>query len=90
MYNWINKLFSEKNKVPRTLFEVRKAAGSATYKQNSMKLCRPLTSACLLSLFSHENKESLFIWFVWTLKKSVNEDLCFLIKMSTECTFKMN
>ena len=31
---WMNKLFSEENKVPRTLFEGRKVAGSATYKQN--------------------------------------------------------
>ena len=31
--NWINKLFSEENNVPRTLFEARKVAGSATYKQ---------------------------------------------------------
>ena len=28
-HNWINKLFSEENKVPRTLFEARKVAGSA-------------------------------------------------------------
>ena len=31
-YNWMKKLFSEENKVPRTLFEARKVAGSATYK----------------------------------------------------------
>ena len=31
---WINKLFSEENKVPRTLFEARKLAGSAIYKQS--------------------------------------------------------
>ena len=30
--NWINKLFSEEYKVPRTLFEARMMAGSATYK----------------------------------------------------------
>ena len=28
------KLFSEENKVPRTLFEARKVAGSATYTQS--------------------------------------------------------
>ena len=32
-HNWINKLFTEKKKFPRTLFEARKVAGSATYKQ---------------------------------------------------------
>ena len=30
----INKLFSEENKVPRTLCEARKVAGSAKYKQS--------------------------------------------------------
>ena len=34
IHNWINKLFSEENKVPRTLFEARKLAESATYKQS--------------------------------------------------------
>ena len=29
-----NKLFSEENKILRTLFEARKVAGSATYKQS--------------------------------------------------------
>ena len=29
-HNLINKLLSEENKVPRTLFEARKVAGSAT------------------------------------------------------------
>ena len=33
IHNWVNKLFLEENKVPRTLFEARKVAGSATYKQ---------------------------------------------------------
>ena len=27
-------VYSEENKVPRTLFDVREVAGSATYKQN--------------------------------------------------------
>ena len=30
-HNLINELFSEENKVPRTLFGARKVAGSATY-----------------------------------------------------------
>ena len=34
--NWINKLFSEENKVSRTQYEARKVAGSA---KNGMKLC---------------------------------------------------
>ena len=33
-HKWIKKLFSEENKVPRTLFEARKVAGSAKYKQS--------------------------------------------------------
>ena len=34
LYKWINKLLSEEYKVPRTLFEARQVAGSATYKQS--------------------------------------------------------
>ena len=30
----MNKLLLEENKVPRTLFEARKVAGSATYKHS--------------------------------------------------------
>ena len=32
-HNWTNKLFSEETKIPGTLFEARKMAGSAKYKQ---------------------------------------------------------
>ena len=32
-HNWVNKLFSQENKVPRKQFKARKVAGSATYKQ---------------------------------------------------------
>ena len=34
----MNKLFSEENKVPRTLFEARKVAGSATRKQSKYEI----------------------------------------------------
>ena len=33
------KLFSEENKVPRTLFEAKKVAGSTTYKQSQQYKC---------------------------------------------------
>ena len=33
-HNRIKKLFSEENQVPRTLFEARKVAGPAKYKQS--------------------------------------------------------
>ena len=33
-HKWINKLLTEEDKVHRTLFEARKVAGSAIYKQN--------------------------------------------------------
>ena len=33
-HKWINKLFSEQNKVLRMLFEATQVAGSATYKQS--------------------------------------------------------
>ena len=48
-----SELFSEENKVPRTLFEARKVAGSATYKQSETVLnCAVL----YVRLFSRENK----------------------------------
>ena len=50
---------SEENKVPRALFESRKVAGSATYKQS--KLCCHVRSVYLFNLFSHENKDIFFI-----------------------------
>ena len=33
-YNWANKLFKEEDKVPTILYDARKVAGSATYKQS--------------------------------------------------------
>ena len=30
-YNWINKLSAEENKVPKTAFDAKQKAGSATY-----------------------------------------------------------
>ena len=50
----MKELFSEENKVPDTLFEAREVAGSATCKQGKT----PLRSA---GLFTHENKDSLFL-----------------------------
>lgn len=53
-YKWgigIKKLLSEASKVPWTLFEDKKVAGSAT----SRTVC----------LFSHENVFSVFILFFW-------------------------
>lgn len=61
----------------RTLLEVRKVAGSTTYKQS--EAC-PLRSACLFSLFSHVNKDSLSIQFI----QSVNKDLFLLIEISSQ------
>ena len=46
-----------------------------------MKLCRPLRSVCLYSLFSLENKDSLFDKCIG-ITKAVNEDLCLLIKIT--------
>ena len=63
-YNWINKLFSEENEVPRTLLEARKVAGSATYKQSeTVWRC-----VCVFSWFGHENVEGLFIIKIRQLK----------------------
>ena len=48
-----------------------------------MKLCRPLRSVCLYSLFSLENKDRLFDKCVG-ITKAVNEDLCLLIEISSQ------
>ena len=48
--NWINKLFSEENKVPRKLLEARKVAGSATYNTSTTGWIG-LFSLCLFILF---------------------------------------
>ena len=52
-----NELFSEEKKVPRTLFEAQRVAGSATYKQKeiSVELCLCCFACC------HESYESLLI-----------------------------
>ena len=31
------------------------------------KLCRPSRSVCYFSVFSHENKDNLIIWFIKAL-----------------------
>ena len=51
-HNCINKLLSEENKVPRALFEDRKVAGSATYKQSTTVLncCFPQEQCGLINV----------------------------------------
>ena len=43
LLNWVNKLFSEENKVPRTQFEAWRVAGSATYKQSKTDIFQKYT-----------------------------------------------
>ena len=71
-----------KMRSPGTTFEAREVAGSAKHKQSKrVRDCR-WRSVGLYSLFSHEDKESLFRHN--ERKKSVNEDLSLLIKMSSQ------
>ena len=83
---WINRLVSEENKVSRTLFEARKVAGSAKYKQ-----CKWVWN-CVISLFIQSWDQREFVHLVCLgINKSVNENLSLLIVFSpktTECTFK--
>ena len=61
-HNWINKLFSKENKVPSTLFEARKLAGSVNYKQvKQYEIVLSFKVSLFFSLFIHEYEESLFI-----------------------------
>ena len=53
---WIKKLFSEENKLPRTLFDARKVAGSATYKQSSMKSCCSFTVSLYIKFTESKDK----------------------------------
>ena len=71
----MNKLFSQENKVPRTLCEAREVAGSAKYKQSktSMKVCCSLGSVLFFVFFPHIlNKE--FVNLVGLgLKKNISQ-----------------
>ena len=80
---WVNKLFSEENKVPRTLLEARKVAGSATYKVSEYEAVLSFKLRLFVQLFSHEHKDSLFVCLDQKKKKkSVYFWLKFLPKMS--------
>ena len=59
----MNKLFSVENKFPRTLFETRKVAGSATYKQSKTVWNCVVLEGQESKTQSHD-EESLFIQFV--------------------------
>ena len=59
---WRNKLFSEEKKVPRSLLEARKLAGSATYEPSKtvrnfgvLFVSSVMETVCLFSLFLHKN-----------------------------------
>ena len=83
----INKLLFEENKVPRTLFEVWKMAGSATYKQSQwlmkvMKLCCP---SRLAGLFSQEcywgiKKRYIFSLIIFSPQNYILAPLSIIIK----------
>ena len=81
---WVNKLFSEENKVPRTLLEAGKVAGSATYKVSEYEAVLSFKFRLFVQLFSHEHKDSLFVCLFGSekKKKSVYFWLKFLPKMS--------
>ena len=78
---------------PRTLFEVRKVAGSTTYKQNTAVW---IVLSFKLSLFIHfiqSWKQREFDYSVCLgRKKSANEHLSLLINISnktTDCSFNV-
>ena len=74
-HKWINKLFSEENKVLWTPFEARVVAGSAKYKQStSVKLC-----FFKFSLFIQSWKLRQFVYVVCLgMKKTTFSFLYFL------------
>ena len=58
----IKKLLSEEDKVPRTLFEARKVAGSAKCKQSkTVGICAVLYIKFVYSVKSLMKSKSLFI-----------------------------
>ena len=82
-------MFSEENKVPRTLLEAGKVAGSATYKHSRavkyylvlyghfVHSVTKIKTVCLLSLFRHKKKKI----------RSVQLDLSFFPR-TAQCSFK--
>ena len=76
----MNKLFSEENKVPRTLFELERRQGPPHKQSETVWKCCPLRSVCL---FRQENKERVYLVCLGIKLKSVNEDFYLLIKISS-------
>ena len=76
-HDWINKLFPEEDNVPTTLFDARKVAGSATYKQS-----KTVWHFHSVYLFCHKNKK--FANFVClAIKETVKDIFSLLIKVSS-------
>ena len=96
-HKWMKVLFSEENKVPRTLFEDRRIVGSATYEQSkTIWNCVVLYGQFVYSLYSVMktwNQSRLFSLFRHK-KKSVNEDsspkLCSAPLTTTTASFIQN
>ena len=73
--NCINKLFLEENKVPWTLFEARKVAGSATYKQSKQyEIVLSFKVSCFLPLLINQQLGGWSVSsFHWDFKDSLPE-----------------
>ena len=81
--NRINKLFAEGIKVPRTLFEAKEVAGSATYKQRKTRV---LSFKVIFSIqFIQTWKQREFVYLVRLGIKTISQWQSF---SSTLCTFK--
>ena len=72
----MNKLFSEKNKVPEHYLNLGKVAESVTYKQvKEYEIVLPFK----ISLFSFSVMKNCFFSLLWD--RNINEELSLLIKM---------
>ena len=71
---WIDKLFSEENKIHRSLFEAGNVAGSATYKQSkTVWNCVVLWAQFFFFQIIQSWKQREFVYLVfWSKNKLVN------------------
>ena len=78
-HKWINKLLLGEKRVPRTLSEAWKVAGSTTYKKVKQYDIVLSSEVSLFIQFIQSWKQGVFVYLVCSSRKeSANEALCLL------------
>ena len=87
--NWINRLLSEENNFPGTLFVAGKVAGSATYKQSkTIRTCVVVLSAQFVIQFIMRTEFFLFTFFRCKTAFKEDSEKNFLPR-TTKCFFNV-